>query len=68
MKFRPVYFHFMNTHQARLTVLQAQLSHARLGLSAAADNSTLAAVWLAEVQRIERQIAKVAEAPESAAA
>lgn len=39
--------------------MQAQLSHARLGLSAAAANTLLASAWLVQVQRIERELAKL---------
>lgn len=49
----------MNTLQARQMVLRAQLAHARLGLSAAADNSTLAAEWLRQVREIEGKLAKL---------
>lgn len=49
----------MTPNQARQLVLRAQLSHARLGLSAAADNSTLAAEWLRVVRDIEGKLAKL---------
>lgn len=49
----------MTTQQAKLTVKRAQLSHARMALSAAADHTVLAAEWLGQVQRIEREIAKL---------
>lgn len=60
----------MTPNEAKKLVLRAQLSHARLGLSAAADNTALASAWLAQVQVIERQLAKLDEtpAPEAAAA
>ncbi len=49
----------MNPNHAKLTVYRAQLSHARLGLSTAAGNSTLAGAWLAEVRALEARIVKL---------
>ena len=51
-------------------VLRAQLAHARFGLSAAADNSTMAAEWLRQVRELEGKLAKLTteETAEAAAA
>jgi hypothetical protein len=60
----------MPQSDARKMVLRAQLAHARFGLSAAADNSTMAAEWLRQVRELEGKLAKLTteETAEAAAA
>lgn len=53
----------MTPTEAKRLVLTAQLSHARLALSASAGNTILASAWLTQVQAIERQLAKLDDAP-----
>lgn len=49
----------MNKTDAQLLVLRSQLSHARWGLAAAANNTVLAGEWLGVIRGLEKQVNKL---------
>jgi hypothetical protein len=45
--------------EAQILVTKSQLSHARLGLSVAADNTAVAGEWLEVIKGLERRLEKL---------